>query len=67
MSSFSSSSARKKWPKVQSGEEIIQKVWDCIRTSNGIMVCYFLNVIFPDFRMYFFGWFIRTYVTIDAC
>lgn len=35
---FPSNSAKKKWTKVQSREEIILKVWDCIRTSNGIMV-----------------------------
>ncbi|XP_065215830.1 protein mahjong isoform X2 [Planococcus citri] len=45
VSSFSSSSARKKWPRVQSGEEIVQKVWDCIRTSNGIMVLMTLMTI----------------------
>jgi hypothetical protein len=38
VSLFSSGSAKRKWPKVSSREDIIQKVWDCIRTSNGIMV-----------------------------
>ena len=40
VSLFSSGSAKKKWAKVQSREDIIQKVWDCIRTSNGIMVSF---------------------------
>lgn len=42
-SSTSSSSSSKKSKSGISGEELINKSWDCVRTSNGIM--YLLNVL----------------------
>lgn len=33
-----SGSAKKRTQNMRSSEEVIEKMWDCVRSSNGIMV-----------------------------